>query len=259
MTPYTTEFFTHARDGSRRAAERTLTLVQDIVSLRSVVDVGCGLGTWLSVLAPHAVEVTGVDGDYVDRKLLEIPPGRFVAHDLRNPLPDLGVFDLAMSLETAEHLPQERAAGFVADLTRLAPLILFSAAAPEQGGTHHINEQWPGYWTSLFHDQGFRTIDCLRHRLWEEKEIPWWYSQNVFIAVREDQFNTNVALRDLSARFGPPASLVHPRNYLEKCRRAAHSNEIHNHSLSRVLSALPAMLWNSAIGRRKSILKAAAN
>src|SRR5579862_3100091 len=55
-------------------------------------------------------------------------------------------FDLAMSFEVAEHLPPDAAKGFVDSLTRLAPLVLFSAAIPFQGGVGHINEQWPEYW-----------------------------------------------------------------------------------------------------------------
>ena len=59
-------------------------------------------------------------------------------------------FDLAISLEVAEHLKSSSSEDFVQSLTTLAPMILFSAAIPHQGGLHHINEQWLEYWGDLF-------------------------------------------------------------------------------------------------------------
>lgn len=65
--------------------------------------------------------------------------------DLTQPLSLGRKFDLCVSMEVAEHLPPSRADSFVADLVGLAPVVLFSAAVPEQGGTNHLNEQWPDY------------------------------------------------------------------------------------------------------------------
>jgi hypothetical protein len=55
-----------------------------------------------------------------------------------------------MSLECAEHLPAHRAAPLVEWLTKSAPIVVFSAAIPGQGGKGHINEQPPDYWNDLF-------------------------------------------------------------------------------------------------------------
>lgn len=54
-------------------------------------------------------------------------------------------FDLAMTIEVAEHLTPVRADSFVEDLTRLSDVVLFSAAIPAQGGINHVNEQWQSY------------------------------------------------------------------------------------------------------------------
>jgi hypothetical protein len=67
-----------------------------------------------------------------------------------------------MSLEVAEHLSGKAGARLVHTLTQAAPLVMFSAAVPQQRGSHHINEQWPGYWRSLFTDEGFRLFDPIR-------------------------------------------------------------------------------------------------
>ncbi len=149
-----------------------------------MIDVGCGQGTWLSVFAEYgATDVNGIDGDYVDRDRLEIPADRFHGQDLSRPLAVERTFDLAVSLEVAEHLPEVACDGFVESLTRLAPVVLFSAAAPYQGGQNHVNEQWPEYWAERFARHGYLPVDCLRRRVWANPDVEWWYAQNALLFV----------------------------------------------------------------------------
>lgn len=54
-------------------------------------------------------------------------------------------FDVAESLEVAEHFEAKYAQNFINLLTSLSDIIIFSAAIPLQGGTHHVNEQPPAY------------------------------------------------------------------------------------------------------------------
>lgn len=115
-------------------------------------------------------------------------------------------FELAQSLEVAEHLYQEYAPNFVKLLTSLSDVVLFSAAIPYQGGVHHVNEQPPAYWAELFAKEGYVCIDCLRERIWEDDSISTWYRQNIMIFVHESK-------TDLFA-FAPvefPSYLVHYR------------------------------------------------
>jgi SAM-dependent methyltransferase len=171
-----------ASTGSAHAAHRIISIVRTILSVGSVVDVGCARGTWLREWRTQAVnDVVGVDGDYVDLGKLEIDRQHFVIHDLAKRL-DLGrQFDLAQSLEVAEHLPSTRAATFVADLVRHAPVVLFSAATPGQGGEHHINEQPGAYWQKHFLDHEYVALDCLRPLLVKETNIPTWYRYNLIL------------------------------------------------------------------------------
>ena len=76
------------------SAHRIVPLIIGLVRPTSVIDVGCGTGTWL--------------GAFTDRY----------------------------------------ADNYINSLTRLAPVILFSAAIPFQGGSGHVNEQWPEYWVA---------------------------------------------------------------------------------------------------------------
>ncbi|MDW8444469.1 MAG: hypothetical protein RML45_09315 [Acetobacteraceae bacterium] len=118
-------------------------------------------------------------------------------------------FDLALSLEVAEHLPPERAAGFVADLVRLAPAVLFSAAIPLQGGTNHVNERWQAFWAGLFASHGYRAFDVIRPRVWDDPRVEPWYRQNTVLFLADGHPETERVAK--AERDAPrPLSVVHP-------------------------------------------------
>jgi SAM-dependent methyltransferase len=248
---YSKDFFANAAEGSRKGAEAILELVAAWIDPRSAIDVGCGTGIWLRVLKDRGVRVRGVDGSYVDAAGLQIPQESFLAHDLEKPLPALEGADLVISMETAEHLSGARAASFVSDLCRLAPVVLFSAAIPEQGGTAHINEQWPEYWVAKFEDCGFQCIDCVRPAVWHDNGVPYWYVQNTFLAVRRDMLDRNTNLKELASRCPKPTALVHPRHFLEKVESLRRVSDLNNWSLGQILGSLPRLLGRYCAKRRK--------
>ena len=210
-------FFSQQQDGSSGSPCGFLPLVFELVSPRSVVDVGCGVGTWLAAArALGALDVMGIDGDYVDRRLLQVPPECFRPTDSSAPFECERSFDLALSLEVAEHLPDTSAAALVDSLTRLAPVVLFSAAIPKQSGEHHINLQWQSWWVGQFHRRGFVAVDCIRQRVWNDIAVEWWYAQNMFLMVREDVLATSPRLQQELADSTWPHGMVHPRAYLER-------------------------------------------
>jgi SAM-dependent methyltransferase len=214
---YGPEFFERLREGAWRSARAVVPAILEYVRPASVIDVGCGTGIWLSVFREAGVEdVWGADGAYVDEGLLEIHKGRFLARDLTRPLGLDRQFDLVVSLEVAEHLPEACAGAFVRSLTGLGPVVLFSAAIPHQGGTHHVNEQWPAYWAALFEAHGFVAVDCLRRRFWSDEDVEWWYAQNAMLYVDQAELERHPRLVE-ERRFSTPLplSLVHPKRFLE--------------------------------------------
>jgi SAM-dependent methyltransferase len=214
---YTKAFYEGLRSGVERSAEVIVPLVVDLLHPRSVVDVGCGDGSWLAAFRRLGMEdVLGIDGDYVERGLLQIPQNHFQAADLSRPLVLSRTFDLAVSLEVAEHLPEKCAAVFVESLTRLAPVILFSAAIPFQGGIHHVNEQWPDKWSEIFRERDYLPVDCIRGRIWQNDAVDWWYAQNVLVFAHKTFLQGDTILRAEFEKTNPnQLRLVHPRNYLE--------------------------------------------
>lgn len=185
---YDDGFFEPFREGAARSAQVVVPLIIDLVRPGSVVDVGCGLATWLAAFSEAGVEdVTGIDGNHVNLDALAVSRDRFVAMDLNHPKPINRVFDLAISLEVAEHLPERCADEFVGFLVSLAPAVLFSAAVPGQEGVHHINPQWHDYWHQKFAERGYTALDPVRPVIWHDENVYLHYRQNIFLYVRADQ------------------------------------------------------------------------
>lgn len=212
--------FYEAQHSATSSARRILPWLLDIVQPASIADIGCGIGGWLEVARMHGVaDFMGVDGEHVPADLLLIPPTQFQRRDLTQPLSLGRSFDLALCLEVAEHLPPARAESLVADLAALAPVVVFSAAIPGQGGTFHTNEQWPDYWWSRFEAAGFHAIDAIRPRFWRDADIDWWYAQNTIIYARPDCVADIAQRCAVGVSTEAPLPLVHPRAWEAAQRR----------------------------------------
>lgn len=119
-----------------------------------VLDVGCGPGIYVTEMRKVGLQAFGVDNDS------RMPKGEwFRSADLTKPyaFPPIGNFDVILSLEVGEHLPEESANDYVWILTTKvrADTIYFSAARSGQGGEGHINCRPKAYWVEKFHAMGF--------------------------------------------------------------------------------------------------------
>ncbi|OGR61530.1 MAG: hypothetical protein A2X34_10630 [Elusimicrobia bacterium GWC2_51_8] len=76
--------------------------------------------------------------------------------DLTEPFENAwGRFDLTLCLEVAEHIPDELSGVFLKNLARFGDTLLLSAAPPNQGGLHHVNERPKRYWVARLAELGF--------------------------------------------------------------------------------------------------------
>jgi SAM-dependent methyltransferase len=209
-------FYAWMRVGSRRSALAVVPFLMELLDPRSVVDAGCGTGSWLKVFQEHGVEdVLGFDGEGVPRSLLEIDEEQFRIADVLDE-PRLGRrFDLALCMELAHYLPAESAATLVENLTVLAPAVLFSAGFPGQGGggaDNGVNQQWPEYWAEHFEGRGYVCVDCLRPRIWDNADVQVWYVQNAVVFADRTVLEARPKLADEYERGrGRPLAIVHPR------------------------------------------------
>jgi hypothetical protein len=172
------------------------------INPKSVVDFGCGIGTWLSSFKSMGVqEILGLDGSWVDKSnFVEDVLDDFQIADLEFPISLTRKYDLAISLEVAEHLSAESARIFVSSLISASDVVLFSAAIPGQDGQNHINEQPLSYWRDLFQEHGYTMYDNIRGRLWNEKELFFWYKQNM-VYFSKNELNLLTVI---------PVDIVHP-------------------------------------------------
>jgi SAM-dependent methyltransferase len=211
-------FFDRLEEVALGSAREIVPALIELVQPGSVVDLGCARGAWLRVFQENGVEdVFGVDGTYVDTEKLMIPKDHFQPADLGAGIRLPRQFDLAMSVEVAEHLPEASADGFVDSLVGLAPVVAFSAAVPGQGGREHVNEQWQSWWAGKFEQRGYLTVDALRRRLWSRDGVQPYYAQNLLLYVREDALSRYDALRRELERTEPgQLDLIHPSLYLRR-------------------------------------------
>ncbi len=186
----------------------------------SIVDFGCGIGAWLTAAHELGVkDLLGTDGNWIEGKQLNADKINYKLADLEQPIKLDRQFDLAISLEVAEHLSEERAKSFISDICASANLVIFSAAVKGQGGVNHINEQWQSYWIDIFSQNNYQCIDLFRSKFWNSETVAFYYIQNTFLFVqRKDE---RIKLFDQQA-FKPIYDVCHPRmfeipNYPKYC------------------------------------------
>lgn len=213
MRDYDAQFYKTRFDEPVSAYQDVLVeLLTMFPQINSAIEIGCGAGGWLAALNLIGIKnFLGIDGPWVPQEFLHIPPVKFLAHDLSKSFPETDHYDLAISLEVAEHFELERAEKFIAYLTERADIVLFSAAIPKQGGTRHYNEQLPSFWEKLFQQNGFILLDIIRRKFWAHDVLPVWYKQNLFVAVKEGtSLPQGVTGKEV------PWDIVHPEMYYLK-------------------------------------------
>ncbi len=218
---YDKAFFRERRLATNASARATVPILAGLFRPRSVVDFGCGDGAWLASFLEQGVEeILGIDGAYVDRGSLLIPATKFLAGDLSQEVILGRSFDLAVSLEVAEHIPEKAASTLVSSIVAAAEAVVFSAAIPGQGGRNHVNEQWPSYWAALFAERGFVLLDCIRYRLWGNEKVMYYYRQNILCFVSRTRLQSDPILqREHEMTKNNPLSMVHPEAFTQKERQ----------------------------------------
>ncbi len=163
----------------------------------SILDLGCGTGTWLRAALDLGVsDIVGVDGVRIPRDELLFQRDKFFCLNLNGAIELHRRFDVAICLEVAEHLEPKYGEMLIHTLAKHSDRILFSAACPGQSGQHHVNCQWPVYWQSIFNDLGFLCSDAVRWQIWEDEKIEPWYRQNMFWATKApEQAGKEVRIR----------------------------------------------------------------
>ena len=170
-------------------ARKCLKLIKSFMPLGDVVDFGCGIGAWLQ--AAHdlgATSILGIEGEWIRKTDTIIDQDHIRTADLAvKPPIFVKEFDLAMSVEVAEHLPEASADAFVAAMVSASTRILFSSAIPGQGGRGHHNEQPLTYWLEKFWGRRYVPLEPIRPYIVNDRSIYWWLRQNLIMFVAYDE------------------------------------------------------------------------
>ncbi|WP_280570269.1 hypothetical protein [Chromohalobacter sp. 296-RDG] len=218
-TQYKDQFYEQRDRKTRKSAGEILGTIWPHIDIKNVLDIGCGVGTWLDVANKMgALNATGLEGPWVKNQETYVDKNKITLIDFENLELDLSEqeIDLTIWLEVAEHLTQEASDDIISKLRHSSQTVLFSAAIPGQGGRGHINEQWQSHWIDCFRRNGYIPYDYLRKIIWTNEDIPFWYRQNIFLFSRTEIESLNDCKITGEHRL---ANLVHPALFERECER----------------------------------------
>lgn len=125
---------------------------------KTVLDAGCAMGYLVEALRDRGVEAYGIDiSEYaLSQVRQDIQPYCFHG-SITEPLPPAMPqrYDLLVTIEVLEHLPEEEGKKAIANLCRLSDTIVFTSSPNDFTEPTHINVQQREYWGKLFARQDF--------------------------------------------------------------------------------------------------------
>lgn len=173
---------------ARSAEVISASVMRDLMP-KSVADVGCGTGAMLKAFQASGCDILGLEKSKAALRIclarkLDVREFDFERETLESDRQ----LDVVISMEVAEHLPQKAEDRYLDLLTNLAPVVVFTAAPPGQGGTDHINEQPPQYWREKFVRRNFSMdleITSRWKQEWKDSErVAHWYFANLMVFRR---------------------------------------------------------------------------
>lgn len=209
-----------AQEHYYQVAKRIGNYVFSFLNVNSVVDFGCGAGTWLKAFRDikPSIQILGLDSSDVNRQKC-LKKDEFIFVDFETFMWEEDVkYDLAISIEVAEHIEKENADKFVDSICKSSDVVLFGAAVQYQGGDHHVNEQNPSYWVGKFEERGYRYIDCIRPHFWHDEFIDMIYKENIILYVKSslyDRIYNSIPKEEIKFM-----DWIHPDLYINKMELA---------------------------------------
>ncbi|MEB2778311.1 hypothetical protein SYJ56_23575 [Algoriphagus sp. D3-2-R+10] len=249
---YNESFYKSRNSNTKDSAIQVLSLLFKYISPKSMVDFGCGVGTWIKTGQELGVnKILGLEGNWLDTDHLVISLEEFKNANLASEINLDTPFDLAISLEVAEHIDEKFSEIFIDNLTKASEIVLFSAAIPGQRGSGHVNEQWPEYWIEKFNSRNYVALDIIRPFIWSEPKIKSWYKQNTILFMHKDRVSDYSALVPFLDESRNIWSIVHPDVFVRQIQisHPKFSN------FSQVVGSLPIVTFRSAKRFLKNLVR----
>lgn len=129
-----------------------------LFDIRSMLDVGCGVGQAQAFFHSLGVTTLGIDGSARVLAHHVLREDAFLLYDLCvGPLLLPEKYDFVWCCELAEHLDEKYVNNVITTLVANCRKVLGFCAAPKgAGGHHHVNCQDPPYWIELLEKAGMK-------------------------------------------------------------------------------------------------------
>ena len=149
--------------------------------VKTVVDLGCGMGTYVQHFKKNNLNASGYDGNPNTPELTNNTCGIL---DLSKPYKFNTPFSWVMSLEVGEHLPKEFEDTFINNLHNNNKYgIVLSWAIKGQGGDGHFNEQNNDYIKSKICKLGYINDIKAEKQLRKHSSLGWF--KNTIMVFRK--------------------------------------------------------------------------
>jgi cyclopropane fatty-acyl-phospholipid synthase-like methyltransferase len=162
---YNDEFFLWHLTYAREYSMKTMDWYIDAYKPTSVVDFGCGIGSYLESCYNKGIKnIAGYDigGEYAQKYTPDFLYPFIEYCDCTKPIKTQQKYECVISFETIEHIEPSGTNVFIENLVNATDFdkgrILFTGAPPEQEGCGHINCRDKQEWIEIFAEQDF-TVD----------------------------------------------------------------------------------------------------
>lgn len=186
---YDHDYYDHVEEWALQSAPPIIASVMRDMAPASVIDVGCGTGAMLAEFVSKGVKGKGLE--YSEDGIARCQSkGLDVTHfDLEADSKDTDErFDVAISMEVAEHLPEPIADPYVNLLCSLSDRVVMTAAPPGQIGTDHVNLQPKSYWIEKMEARGMTYRPDLEKQWkeeWANQDVVSFYWRNLMVFERQ--------------------------------------------------------------------------
>lgn len=155
-------------------------LVEEL-NVKSVLDIGCGMGYQMQEFMKYCDEVVGVDGSAYATENSPVKENIF-RHDYTiGELETEDRYDLCWCCEFVEHVEHQYVDNFLSTFA-FCNYVAMTHAVPGQGGHHHVNCQPKEYWIENMKRYGFEYDDDFTEKLKEIAKTEGDYSPH-FVAT----------------------------------------------------------------------------
>jgi cyclopropane fatty-acyl-phospholipid synthase-like methyltransferase len=136
-------------------------------NIKSVIDIGCGMGYAIKEFLKHTNDVEGIDGsEYVQNNSSFASKIKIIDFTKTNYKPTKN-YDLAWSSEFVEHVEEQYIPNYF-NIFKNSKYCAITYADIGQDGHYHVNCKPKNYWINLFTEHGFEYNDDITQNLKKE-------------------------------------------------------------------------------------------